>query len=73
MAHVTECGHKFVIRVKDIDSQGITADLGLPDTYFDKSMTLKLTRRDTQKIKEMRKTDARIRRIIGDFDYLPKD
>ncbi len=73
MAHVTECGHKFVFRVKDIDSQGIAADLGLPDTYFDKCMTLKLTRRATQKIKEMRKTDARIRHIMGDFDYLPKD
>lgn len=73
MAHVTECGHKFVIRVKDIDSQGIAADLGLPDTYFDKCMILKLTRRATREIKEMRKTDACIRHIMGDLDYLPKD
>lgn len=73
MAHVTECGHKFVIRVKDIDSQGIAADFGLPDTFFDKCMTLKLTRRSTNAIKEMKKTDAFIRYIRGDFDYLPKD
>ena len=38
MAHVTECGHKFVIRVKDIDSKGVLSDMGLPDTYFDKSI-----------------------------------
>lgn len=73
MAHVTECGHKFVIRVKDIDSQGVAADLGLPDTYFDKSITLKLTRRATNEIKEMKKTDVFIRYIRGSFDYLPKD
>ena len=72
MAHVMECGHKFVIRVKDIDSQGIIADLGLPDTYFDKSMTLKLTCRATNEIKEMKKTDAFIRYVRGRFDYLPK-
>lgn len=73
MAHVTECGHKFVIRVKDIDSKGIVADFGLPDTFFDKCVTLKLTRRSTNEIKEMKKTDAFIRYIRGDFDYLPKD
>ena len=45
MAQVTECGHKFMTRVKDIDSQGIASDLGLPDTFFDRSLVLKLTRR----------------------------
>lgn len=73
MAHITECGHKFVSRVKDIDSQGIAAGLGLPDTYFDKCMTLKLTRRKTRETIQMRKTDSSIRFIAHDFDYLPKD
>ena len=73
MAHVTECGHKFVIRVKDIDSQGIISDLGLPDTLFDKCMTLKLTRRATNEIKEMKRNDVCIRHIMGEFDYLPKN
>lgn len=59
--------------MKDIDSQGIAADFGLPDTFFDKCVTLKLTRRSTNEIKEMKKTDAFIRYIRGDFDYLPKD
>lgn len=72
MAHVTECGHKFVIRVKDIDSKGVLSDLGLPDTYFDKSMTLKLICRATNEIKEMKKTDNLIRYVRGKFDYLPK-
>ena len=73
MAHVTECGHKFVIRVKDIDSQGIASDLGLPDTFFDRSLVLKLTRRGTNEIKEMKRTDVCIRHIMGELDYLPKD
>lgn len=73
MAHVTECGQKFMIRVKDIDSQGIISDLGLPDTFFDKCMTLKLTRRATNEIKEMKRKDVCIRHIMGEFDYLPKD
>lgn len=72
MAHVMECGHKFVIRVKDIDSKGVLSDLGLPDTYFDKSMTLKLTCRATNEIKEMKKKNALIRYVRGRFDYLPK-
>lgn len=70
MAHVTECGHKFVIRVKDIDSKGVLSDLRLPDTYFDKSMTLKLTCRATNEIKEMKKTDNLIRYVGSRFDYL---
>lgn len=72
MAHVMECGHKFVIRVKDIDSKGILSNMGLPDTYFDKSITFKLTCRATNEIKEMKKTDSLIRYVRGRFDYLPK-
>ena len=73
MAQVTECGHKFVIRVKDIDSQGIASDLGLPDTFFDRSLVLKLTRRGTNEIKKMKRTDVCIRHIMGELDYLSKD
>lgn len=73
MAHITECGHKFVIRVQDIDSRGIAAGLGLPDTYFDKWMTLKLTRRKTRETIQMRKNNSCIKFIANDFDFLPKD
>ena len=67
-----ESGNKFVIRVKDVDSCGITSSLILPDRYFDACMTLYLTRRYTYEIKEMKKSDCRIKHILGDFDYLPK-
>ncbi|EGC04379.1 transposase [Ruminococcus albus] len=73
MAQVTECGHKFMTRVKDIDSQGIASDLGLPDTFFDRSLVLKLTRRGTNEIKKMKRTDVCIRHIMGELDYLSKD
>ena len=73
MAHIIEAGHKFLIRVQDIDSRGIAAGLELPDTYFDECMTLKLTRRSTQEVKEMREKDNRIRHVVTEFDYLPKD
>ena len=73
MAHIIESGHKFLIRVRDIDKRGIAANLGLPDRYFDEDITLKLTRRQTYEISQMRKTDNRIKHIMTDFDYLPKD
>jgi hypothetical protein len=72
MAHIIEAGHKFLIRVQDIDSRGIAAGLELPDTYFDECITLKLTRRYTQEVKEMREKDNRIKHVVNDFDYLPK-
>ena len=72
MAHVMECGHKFVIRVKDIDSKGILSGMELPDTYFDKIITFKLTCRATNEIKEMKKTDNLICYVRGRFDYLSK-
>lgn len=73
MAHIIETGNKFLIRVQDIDQRGIAAGLGLPDRYFDICVTLKLTRRQTYEIAEMRKLDKRIKHIINEFDYLPKD
>ena len=73
MAHIIEAGHKFLIRVQDIDSCGIAAGLELPDTYFDECITLKLTRRATQEVKEMREKDNRIKHVVTDFDYLPRD
>lgn len=51
MAHIIESGHKFLIRVHDIDSIGIAASLGLPDRYFDECITLYLTRRYTYEVR----------------------
>ena len=72
MAHIIKSGHKFLIRVQDIDSRGIAAGLGLPDRFFDECITLQLTRRYTQDIKEMMNNDNRIKHITTAFDYLPR-
>ncbi len=42
---------KFVIRVKSKESNGILSALDLPDGEFDKTVTRKLTRRQTNEIK----------------------
>ena len=34
---------------------------------------MKLTRRATQEVKEMREKDNRIKHVVTDFDYLPRD
>ena len=53
MAHIIEAGHKFLIRVQDIDSRGIAAGLDLSDRFLDENITLFLTRRNTYEILEM--------------------
>lgn len=51
-AHIQEKGWKYVIRVRDIDSNGITSSLKLPSCeVFDTRINLKLTRRNTKEIK----------------------
>ncbi|MBR1752597.1 MAG: transposase [Ruminococcus sp.] len=72
MAHIIESGHKFLIRVQDIDSIGIAASLGLPDRYFDECITLYLTRRYTYEVREMMNSGKRIKHISTVFDYLPR-
>ncbi|MBO5559078.1 IS4 family transposase [Ruminococcus sp.] len=73
MAHIIESGHKFLIRVQDIDKRGISSGLDLPDKWFDTCVTLRLTRRYTQEVIKMRASDNRIKHIMTRFDYLPVD
>ena len=49
-----EKNQKFVIRVKDKDSNGILSVIDLPDGEFDTVVTRKLTRRQTKETKENR-------------------
>ncbi len=44
IATFMECGRKFIIRVKDICSNGILSTLGLPDGEFDRWVTKTVTR-----------------------------
>lgn len=73
MAHIIEAGHKFLIRVQDIDQRGIASNLNLPDRFFDTEITLQLTRRHTFEVREMRKSNNYIKHVVTDFDYLPRN
>jgi hypothetical protein len=42
-AHLEEANQKFVIRVKDIDSNGILSGFNLPNDEFDKSITVNIS------------------------------
>lgn len=53
IAHIQECNQYFLIRVKDLNRQGIVSGLSLPETdEFDTSFTFYLTRKQTNAIKE---------------------
>lgn len=47
-AHVIRSGQKFIIRMKDISSNGILSAYGLPDSEFDERIETILTRRHTK-------------------------
>ena len=76
MAHIQEKGMNFVIRIKDFTSRkGIASGLELPDEdEFDMSLNLFLTRKQTNKSKELFKNRNSHKFIASavTFDYLPK-
>ena len=51
-ADCNEKNQKFVVRVKDKDSNGILSTVDLPDGEFDTVITRKLTRKQTKETKE---------------------
>lgn len=69
MAHAINKGWKFVIRIKDIGSNGIASGLKLPhkDT-FDIDISLTFTRRQTKATKE---AGYKFMPSCQTFDYLP--
>ena len=72
-AHIQEKGWKFLFRVKD-GIGGIVSGLDLPDTEeFDMTFDLKLTRKQTNAMKELLKDRNQYKKLKGyrDFDYLP--
>lgn len=73
MAHIQEKGWFFLIRAKD-GSNGIKTSLKLPcSDEFDVKISLKLTRKQTNEIKELCKDHNHYRFIASKttFDYLP--
>ncbi|WP_458455719.1 IS4 family transposase [Methanobrevibacter sp.] len=74
MAHIQEKGWFFLIRIKD-GKTGIKDGLELPDeNEFDVDISLKLTRKQTNEMKELLKAKNHYRFIAHTtpFDYLPK-
>ncbi|QAA34455.1 IS4 family transposase [Clostridium manihotivorum] len=77
MAHIQQKGWKFLIRIKDFHghASGILHGFELPSAdEFDVDIDLNLTRKQTNKVKELLK-DKNHYRLIGKnktFDYLPE-
>jgi hypothetical protein len=73
-AHIGKMGFKYAIRVKDINSNGIISTLVLPaKDEFDTTITLKLTRRQTNEIKAHPELYKILHNSVT-FDFLkPKD
>lgn len=72
-AHIQEKGWKFLFRVKD-GTGGIVSGLVLPNTEeFDVNFELKLTRKQTNAMKELLKDRNQYKKLKNyhDFDYLP--
>lgn len=73
MAHIQEKGWFFLIRIKD-GNNGIKQGLDLPEKEcFDINISLKLTRKKTNAIKELFKDKNNYRMVSSTqpFDYLP--
>jgi len=69
-AHVHQKGWKFLIRVKDVKSKGITSSLALPETgEFDQQLTRILTRKQTNEVKS-RPDIYKFMTKSSNFDYL---
>ena len=73
MAHIQEKGWFFLIRVKD-GNNGIKQGFDLPETEcFDINISLKLTRKKTNAVKDLFKDKNHYRMVSSTqlFDYLP--
>lgn len=69
MAHTINKGWKFVIRIKDKNSNGIASGLKLPKTdVFDIAVSMTFTRQQTKMTK---KAGYKFMPTIQTFDYLP--
>lgn len=72
-AHVHEKNWRYIIRGKDVTSNGIAARLALPDCdEFDETITLTLTRRQTNEVKAYPER-YRFLPINVSFDYFTND
>lgn len=72
LAHIIEQGDYFVIRVKDVDSEGILRHLDLPQSgEWDREIDMELTWSRSKKIKQAAPVLRRLDKRTA-FDYLDK-
>lgn len=71
-AHLLRSGQKFIIRLKDIDSNGILSAYDLPESEFDLDIETILTRRQTNEIKQDRDTYTIIP-YASEFDFIDRE
>jgi len=69
--HLEEANQKYVVRVKDIDSNGILSGFNLPDKEFDKTFTVNISNYQRNKLKEL--PNYRFSPSIARFDFSNKD
>lgn len=69
MSHIQENDQKFLTRLKDIKSTGLLSRFNLPDSEFDISIDLNLSRKQTNEVK----TNPFFQYLPHNinFDYLP--
>ena len=72
MAHIQEKGWHFLLRIRDCQCS-MLSKLNLSDEEFDAEFTLHLTRKQTNAMKELAKSDPTYKIIPSGhvFDYLP--
>jgi len=71
-AHIINKGQKFIIRLKDIDSNGILGSYILPDSEFDMPLRTILTRRRTKETLD-EENGYTILNANTDFDFFSDD
>ena len=74
MAHIQEKGWRYLIRVKDINGNGIVSRLDLPDAEeFDICTDLRMTRKNSKEARELFKDRNHYRYVPPNsrLDYLP--
>ncbi len=70
MAHIENANQKYVIRVKDIDSNGMAAGFGFTEDEFDHSITMNISKFQRKKLKEL--PNYRYSPTISRFDFSDK-
>jgi len=71
LAHLEEANQRYVVRVKDISSNGILSGFTLPDKEFDKTFTVNISNYQRNKLKAL--ANYRFSPSIARFDFSYKD